>query len=68
VVKGVARAKLIWDPAKQVAFDALKDALTSAPVLAAPEVSNREFELHGDASNLRLAVCCPKGRAMEVCV
>ena len=41
--------KLIWGEDQQQAFDTLKEALTSAPILAYPDY-NHPFMLHTDAS------------------
>ena len=45
----VNRPKFIWGEDQQKAFDTLKEALTTAPILAYPDY-NRPFMLHTDAS------------------
>lgn len=42
-----------WTPARQAAFDRLKEALTSAPILALPDFT-KEFEVQTDASEYAL--------------
>lgn len=46
-----ASAKFIWSPSCHAAFEAVKQLLTSAPVLAAPQFS-KPFKLEVDASNV----------------
>lgn len=46
-------ARWHWGPEEEAAFQALKQALTSAPILACPDFSRR-FVLQTDASLLRL--------------
>jgi len=43
----------VWLPRHQAAFDRLKAALTSAPVLALPDFT-RPFEIHTDASGVAI--------------
>jgi hypothetical protein len=43
-----------WSSDLEVAFEELKQALTSAPVLTAPEEGNSEFVLHCDASKFAI--------------
>jgi hypothetical protein len=50
--KGVA---VIWTPETQTAFDTLKKALISAPILIRPD-PRRQFILHTDASDYGLGV------------
>ena len=45
--------KFVWSPACEEAFQALKKFLTSAPVLAQPDI-NRPFDVYCDASRTRL--------------
>ena len=45
-----AKAPFIWGPEQQKAFDALKNALVKAPILAHPNV-NKPYILYTDASN-----------------
>ena len=44
------KAKYIWSPSCQQAFDNVKSVLCSPPVLAAPHM-DRPFQLHVDASD-----------------
>ena len=46
-------AKFIWSPACEEAFHALKNFLTTAPVLAQPDI-DRPFDVYCDASKTGL--------------
>ena len=45
--------KFVWSPACEEAFQALKHFLTTAPVLAQPDI-DRPFDVYCDASRTRL--------------
>ena len=45
--------KFVWSPACEEAFQALKKFLTSAPVLAQPDI-DRPFDVYCDASRIGL--------------
>jgi hypothetical protein len=56
---------LRWTPKCSVAFDTLKDALTSSPVLRGPDFS-KPFALYTDASDHHVAAClCQRDEASE---
>ena len=46
-------AKFVWSPACEGAFQALKEFLTSAPVLAQPDI-DKPFNVYCDASRIEL--------------
>ena len=46
-------AKFVWSPAYKEAFQALKNILTTAPVLAQPDI-DRPFDVYCDASKMGL--------------
>nr|XP_027235388.1 uncharacterized protein LOC113826699 [Penaeus vannamei] len=54
--------KFIWGQLKEIAFQSLKTALISAPVLSKPDF-DRSFEIHTDASGVAIGAClmqtCP---------
>ena len=45
--------KFVWSPACEEAFQALKKFLTTAPVLAQPDI-DKPFDVYCDASRIRL--------------
>ena len=45
--------KFVWSPTCEEAFQALKHFLTTAPVLAQPDI-DRSFDVYCDASRTRL--------------
>src|SRR5687768_9767094 len=49
VPKAGGQLKLVWDQAKQKAYDASKEALTTALVLTASEAGDGEFDLYCNA-------------------
>lgn len=49
-------AKFSWKEEQDKAFKALKDALTSEPVLRKPDYE-KEFEVHSDASQVAIGAC-----------
>ena len=50
---GKPKGKVSWNPKAQAAFDSLKEALSSAPVLVAPRL-DLPFVLHTDACEMNL--------------
>ena len=52
-------AKFDWSPACEEAFQALKTFLTTAPMLAQPDIY-RPFDVYCDASKMGLGVCLCK--------
>ena len=53
--------KFVWSPTCEEAFQALKKFLTSAPVLAQPDI-DRLFDMHCDASRTGLRCVLMQGR------
>ena len=57
--------KFVWSSACEEAFQALKKFLTSAPVLAQPDI-DRPFDVYCDASRTRLGCVLMQGRRVIV--
>ena len=67
-VKGTEQRIFKWMMKHQDAFDALKGALSSAPVLGSPDFS-RKFILETDASLNGLgAILSQQGKDRQICV
>ena len=52
--------KFVWSPTCEGAFQALKEFLTSAPILAQPDI-DRPFDVYCDASRIGLGCVLMQG-------